>query len=399
MLRRTFALACLLLAGTCCAQQGETPGSIIGTVTCSDTQKPARFVNVSLVRIPDADDDAKKAKPAPGTFVGRGNSFQSVQTDLQGAYVLEGVAPGDYYVTAVVTGYISPVTSVLLSMPPDSTTEAMAAALPRVHVDPGGMVRSDIRMERGGAIAGTISFDDGTIPAVAILRVDRGDKPLMESLRGSLGSAIAMAGASMVRFAVPDDRGRYRLSGLAPGEYRVVATLQTGGGYGMRGGLVNMGAMVASPVTVYAPGAFHRDQGQVVKLGPGDDREDVNLVVNMTGLHSVSGHVASAVDHHAVNGGVVRLTDSNDSTLMRMASVDANGNYVVRWLPAGTYSLTVEGGADREVQNTKNGPQVRMLRSYDSPKLTVVVDATDVTGTDVELKERKSGSTAAGDTD
>ena len=57
------------------------------------------------------------------------------------------------------------------------------------------------------------------------------------------------------------------------------------------------------------------------------------------------GHVG-ATDQGNIAAGVVRLTDSQDSSLSRMAMIQPDGSFVVQWVPAGTYTLAVSNASN-----------------------------------------------------
>jgi hypothetical protein len=152
----------------------------------------------------------------------------------------------------------------------------------------------------------------------------------------------------------------------------------------------------SSPLLIYSPGTLHKKEAAKVTLSTGEEKGDVNITVNLTGLHSVNGTIASAVDHHALNAGSVTLTDTTDKDLKRTATVDATGAFTVSYVPSGTYTLEVSGGGDTEPAKKKASgvfvafAQVHTLKSYESASQQLIVDATDVTGVHVELKESKT---------
>ena len=56
--------------------------------------------------------------------------------------------------------------------------------------------------------------------------------------------------------------------------------------------------------------------------------------------------MTSAEDHHGLNRGVVWLTDVGDKTFRRSAGVNDDGSLIVKFVPSGTYTMTVENASD-----------------------------------------------------
>jgi hypothetical protein len=84
-----------------------TFGSLSGTVYCADTNQPARLASIYLIRISES---------------GVGNESRG-QTDLDGRFALSHIELGDYYVAAVMPGYVNVLSSLtkphLDAMTPD----------------------------------------------------------------------------------------------------------------------------------------------------------------------------------------------------------------------------------------------------------------------------------------
>jgi hypothetical protein len=140
-----------------------------------------------------------------------------------------------------------------------------------------------------------------------------------------------------------------------------------------------------SSIVMYAPGKVRQSDAQVVTLKSGDERDDVQFVLDLSTMHTVSGHVG-ATDAGNIEAGVVRLTDSQDSSLSRMAMIQPDGSFAVQWVPAGTYTLAVSNasnvpsqGFGRRGQNNGGGT------SYAPFQESLTVTDTDVSGVGVTL--------------
>ena len=102
-------------------QPADAPaGTVSGVITCSDTQRPARFATVTLTPVPvdkpapaakmmtdkEAEADPAAAIKVFGGLMGAMTMLQG-QTGLDGAYSIANVPPGDYYVSSTEPGYVS----------------------------------------------------------------------------------------------------------------------------------------------------------------------------------------------------------------------------------------------------------------------------------------------------
>jgi len=409
--RRLFVVASLSLSSL--GLYGQQPASATGTgtvtghVTCGDTQRPARFATVVLFGVPaevtatpKADPDASEeaqmaAMTAALNSIGKTNMVQA-QTGTDGAYVATDVPPGDYYVFGAEAGYVSPLNQVEALVGAGADLKKPLPGVQVVHVVAEHQSMADVTIERGAAVSGVISWDDGSPVSGAIFTVvpAKGEvKPpaqfgmlaIVNMLSGGIGASIS------------DDQGHYRISGLAQGDYVVSAKIQVGQPMGLGAGM-NLAKMMANtPLEVYAPAAFHKSDAKAVTLTAAQDLRDQAVTLNLGGLHSVSGRVASAVDHHGINSATVKLQDTSDKDFARSAPVDAAGNFTVMYVPAGTYTMKVTDAEDTEPKpkNDKSkpnlfGPGTKTLRSYADGKQSVVVLDSDVTGQNVELAVDKN---------
>jgi hypothetical protein len=355
--------------------QQRVLATVTGRVTCSDTQRAARFAVVTLI-------GAAEAAQSEGNGGGFGFGRRvTARTDIDGNFAVQA-EPGDYYVTASAIGYASPVAEMAARLRSGSTAADLLAALPEIHVAEGGGGTANIALDRGGVIAGKLQWDDGTPAAgvnVSVQSTAQATAPASDLTRvvSQLGGGF---GGGLGGFQTSDDRGYFRVTGLAPGSYWVRATVMTPSAEPGVGSMQRM-----SSIVMYAPGKVRRSDAQVVTLKSGEERDDVQFVMDLGALHTVSGHVG-ATDEGTIAAGVVRLTDTQDSSLSRMAMIEPDGNFVVQWVPAGTYTLSVtnasnvaQAGFGRRGQNQSGGT------SYAPFEETMTVTDTDVTGVGVTL--------------
>jgi len=269
------------------------------------------------------------------------------------------------------------------------------AGVQMVHVSGEGGSSADVTVERGGAVTGHVLWDDGSPAARAMITVvsTKASNQKLPPGFAMLGIAGGLGGGVL---SFSDDLGQYRVAGLAPGEYVVKATLTIRSNFAMQRGVMNMAGLGADkPLVVYAPASFHKSEAKAVTVTAGQEQSAEDVTINLAGTHSVSGRVVSAADGHGLNAGAVELTDGTDSDLVRGAAVDASGNFTVGLVPAGTYNLTVSGGADTQPSKNKPSGMVRFtmpetVRSYEDGKQSVVVGDTDVVGVNVALQPSKT---------
>ena len=137
----------------------------------------------------------------------------------------------------------------------------------------------------------------------------------------------------------PTTRGNFRVTGLPSADYIVEVLIQSRQFGGFQRG------QQTPPIQVYGTGVFHRADAKPVSVRAGDERSDVRMVIDLHGLHTVSGHATSSAPGQNVASGRVSLTDSTDPSLQLSGNIDAQGGFVVKYVPPGTYTLTVGGAS------------------------------------------------------
>jgi len=359
-----------VLQGPPVAPAAVSGSSVTGTVIFADTQHAARFAQVTLQAVAS---DARQDR-GPGGFGGG----SSARTGLDGTFTISNVAPGDYYVVATAPGYISERSLLQAELTAGATAADLAMQIPTVHVSADGSGSATVTLQRGGAIAGKLQWEDGSAAAGVQISVDPAlpQPPLpqpLSSIRGFSGNA-----------AVTDDRGAFRITGLAGGDYLLQAVINPGVAFG--GGFGGRGPGYSTPVHVYAPGVFRKVEAKPISVRAGDERDDLRMVIDLRGLHTVSGHVSSAVAGANIVSGRASLTDSSDTSLQPSGTINANGDFAISYVPAGTYTLNVQGSTVANNGGYRGrGGSSSTSTTFKTYSQSLTVGDTDVTGLGINL--------------
>ena len=280
---------------------------------------------------------------------------RTVVTGDDGAFVFSELAAGRYVVTASKDGYV--------------TTSAGARRLGRlgnIELAAGGSARLDLTMVKGAVITGRVQLPNNEPAAGISVQVLRFDNS------GPLGERrLAPAGIPAV---TTDDRGEYRIFGLAAGTYYVRAQprfqMVPGADEGLhipteaeiRAALAEVKAeptasrpgMPARPrpaaagaqaprrgvalAPIYFPGTSIPSRAAAITLKPAEVKAGVDLDLEYVPLSTVEGSVAmppgaelvtlSMISAERVTGGFSRSTRAGK-----------DGAFVFRGVPPGTYTI------------------------------------------------------------
>jgi hypothetical protein len=276
-----------------------------------------------------------------------------------------------------------------------------------VHIDAGHSADVVVTMDRGAVVSGRVTYDDGSaVPGVSVRL-----RPLTTSTTGTntaagnqfgggFGGLFALGGD--LGLGETDDRGIYRLTGVAPGKYSLVVTVQTETtGQGRAGG---RGGFRGPPpvLNVYAPGTMRKADAQIVEIRGGETDDGVDIRVALNGLHTVQGRVESKADGHMLNAGTVSLADAVDSSTTRSTVIDPDGTFRMEYLPPGTYNVTVSGqdrppdagrGGNRG-GGTGGGTTVR----YQAATQTITLADSDLTMDPVQATVAQSSTSSTAST-
>jgi len=326
----------------------SSPGSVSGRVSCADTNKPARLARVTIEPV---DDLLAVSVDAKGNIVRQRSVPTAIvaQTGADGGYSIESVPPGNYYIVAELPGYLSPVTeftSENISLPNEQDEERFRERLQKITVIGGQRAQMDFRLERGGAIDGKVLYDDGSPVSGAWINVLRKD----EKLGWHPLSDIAL---NRFQYALAtDDRGHYRITMLAPGEYLVAVAIRQ---VAMSSSGETLPGLTAPrenlfSTQIYVGDSASRGSARPITLRKGEEHTGADITVAISKMHVLSGTVVAARDGHPIDRAAVSLVDSIDGTPVKEAAVFGNGRFAMQFIPEGEYLLKVTDAKDGQME-------------------------------------------------
>jgi hypothetical protein len=202
-----------------------------------------------------------------------------------------------------------------------------------------------VRLERTGAIEGRLRNTDGEAIYGAHVNAFR---------RIRIGPRAYQVGSA--QRAVTDDRGVFRIFGLSPGNYYVVASEPPPPGPRMHeapGPPVRLGY-----ANTYYPGSTNRQAARTVRVRGGQDTRGVDFVATAARLAIIEVLPTNAAGAALGREASLTLTRKDDAYLdssLRSVTVRENGRFVFEGVPPGDYVLGVaprygsEEAAYREV--------------------------------------------------
>ena len=327
-------LVCLVLVG-CDKNRPKKPdptkGVVTGIVLCADTGKPARFATVTLSAAPKKDRKNEQGAPLP--------SDESTVTDLEGRFRLEAVEPGHYYAFATLEGYLDPMRGLdftrIGGLVGNQEQEQEAIKQWKDHLTEVAVYvhrASDLtlQVERAGEIAGTVTYDDGS-PAIGM------HFQLLRKVEKNGWSDVGLAlFADWSIPSVSDGHGHYSVSNLSAGEYTVCTRMPNGS--------------QDSAGRICLGNTFRRKNAKTIKVNAGESVNGIDIVIPLSGLHTVAGTVSAVADGHALGRGTVRLLYADDREKAREIPLeeDGSGSFTFQYVAEGNYILQVSSASEGE---------------------------------------------------
>jgi protocatechuate 3,4-dioxygenase beta subunit len=274
--------------------------------------------------------------------------------DAGGAFEFRDLLPGRFRVVATKPGYAArdPAGSDA-AVPASARTVELAAQETRERVD--------LALARWAAMSGTIVNEAGT-PV-------RGAGVQLLQIRYSRGRRRLGGGQGA---SLTDDRGRYRIFAVPPGQYVVSATV---GGAGM--------ADLSGYARVYYPGTSNAAGAQFVTISRSQELTGIDMPLTRTRTARVSGQVVNAAGVPTNPGSLTLIASASSDSLVSVPSgarISGEGAFEFRNVAPGQYVIRAERGRVKH-------------REGEFGTIPVAVDGADVTGL---VLKTSTGSTIAG---
>jgi protocatechuate 3,4-dioxygenase beta subunit len=343
--------AILIASGT--ALHAQTPdakskptGSISGRVTIGD--KPA----AGIVVIASSQNSSTAAGQAT--------------SDAEGNYRINGLASGQLIVTPMAPVYVVPF-------------NPMSGQGPIINLSSNEVAEGvDFKLTRGGVITGRINDADGrpvVEERISLMAVDEN------------GAPARMAYSRQTNFMMyqTDDRGVYRIYGLAPGRYKVSVGDEIGRGPSLR-------ASGYFQRTFY-PDATDVARASIVEVSSGGEAKDIDIKLGRRSqTYAVSGRIIDADNNKPVPGiqfsfGMIQQNQGQSYVSSSSGSgtpTNSQGEFRVEGLTPGRYVFMINSASFNPLAS---GPKF-----YSEPVPFEVLDG-DLTN--LEVKARK-GLTISG---
>ena len=317
--------------------------AIRGRVVAADTGNPVRRANVSLqpmIPPPTPTPPAPSPTSVRITSTGvRGEVIQvssvnmirprSVTTDSQGMFEFAGLPAGRYRITASAgqysAGYLGIAYGAKRPMGPGATDLGAIIELG----DGQRFDKASIALPRGAVIAGRVGDENGD----PLARVQ------VYTVFYAPGST---RGQRMGMSAQTDDLGQFRLYGLTPGDYVVVAEAR-GPTFVPPNAPPETEEDKIGFMTTYYPGTPDESSAQRIRARSGTETPGVEIRMATGRLFRVSGMVTDSQGRTGprANGQLVR--SSGNTTSGYGFSTDEQGRFQMRNIPPGNYRLVARG--------------------------------------------------------
>jgi len=295
------------------APQAPTTGALSGRVTVEGTNAPLAGVRIMLFPAGRLD----RPPRAAGQMIGP--PPQTV-TDQDGRFRFDRLWPATYRIDVQKTGF-APLT--LTNR--EGTIDVVA----------GRATELALRMQKGAVITGRVLDPSGEpMPDISIVVMHHVDLP------AGMSSRLLPAGGPGQQ---TNDLGEYRVSGLTPGEYYIVATARARSPFGGPAAdppSVNARTTLA---TTFYPGTVDEAAAQPIAVAAGAEVGNISFTMQQSPAFRISGIV---VDEKGdpVSGAMVMLSPDMRATSMFAGGgggqTRADGRFTIGDVTPGSYHLS-----------------------------------------------------------
>lgn len=343
--RVRFCLRCMVLLMSLLAVVSRISAApkagdsrVVGHVICADTGQPARFATVILQPVP-APNDKLDLQHLP--------SSSSTITGDDGAYVFDSIRAGRYVIGAELQGYVSPLVTASAEQLTNDDPAAFSTVfrhMTSVVVDPSSTANADIRLERGAALSGTVSYDDGS-PSI---------QATIELLRKTKDGSMHEVALSTLELALPglvsvktNDLGQYRVAGLPSGDYVLRVSLPKPvvafSGFSVNKVRASQTPENLARLRLYNGNTFRLRDAKPIHVNGGEEITGLDFIFPLSTLHQVSAVLSSASGSLPKNT-QVSLVYADNQEVLDTADVDGDTHTAYfSSVPQGSYLLQLKG--------------------------------------------------------
>ena len=348
-----YALAVVSVLGVSAQQRDVKPAP-------GAKPAPAAATTNMVVRVvSDEDPTQPMRRVAVSVQAGEIDLPRTAVTDEQGRAVI-AVPAGNYFVVAAKPGYVRTYYG--------SKTPGRGPGIAVAVIDGKPVPEMTLRLIRGGVISGTIRSAGGK--PVPNLRVQAASSAALRF------TDLMAAGEAMLNIATTDDRGMYRIYGLAPGTYMVVAQVGTGseirpvtqeqlqwadrlaGGNALTfppdAAVPPDAAARGAYAPVYYPGTPLAQSASPIRVGPNEERLGVDFALQLVPTARIRGRLLDE-QGRPQQGAQLTLRQQTNAAAMPMdemaivgallgggTSTQADGTFVIEAVKPGEYTLNAQ---------------------------------------------------------
>lgn len=361
-------------------QKPDIPTYVVRGRVVYENDRPVRRAQIYLGQLPDR----------------RGGPDLTTATDREGRFVLANVPAGSYFAFVNAPGIITPLA--FMTFGENGPTETPDLRIIREYCTEVVVNSSDvevtIRARRGGAISGKITYPDGD-PAV------NADIAVIRRANNQSNRVLTGFNASALLALHTDDRGRFRVAGLPPGEYIVSASEKNTAphnkvnrGYGLDGLFGSGDALV---VTYYG-GTTNISEAAKLQVETQSEINDIDITLPDLTPHLIQGSVIAKLDRIPLPGTTIaiRMKDQADwlDRGARQITTNEQGQWQIEDVPDGNYILRISPPSDIPIPGatpvvmptTEDTESYRGTVQFPTRKFVPTDTAVSVSGGDVVVE-------------
>jgi hypothetical protein len=139
-----------------------------------------------------------------------------------------------------------------------------------------------------------------------------------------------------------DDRGRFRILGVPPGDYVVSASVPgEWAEHADKNQIIEMMDASVSALDVYVGGGLRASKAETIKVTAGGASKDADITIPLSRLHTVRGEVVLKSTGQPPPAASVQLLYADTQEPARMA-IASHGEFELHYVPEGNFVLRAE---------------------------------------------------------